>query len=69
MASFLLPDRETSERLEASLAADRIVAFVNHDSPSGPILRVCVAWYVTRADVDRLIGAVARAVVVRTAGS
>jgi isopenicillin-N epimerase len=59
MASFLLPDRDVSGRLEALLAADRIEALVKHESPCGPLLRISVAWYVTRADTDRLIAAVA----------
>lgn len=60
MASFLLPDRDVSGRLEALLAADRIEALVKHESPCGPLLRVSLAWYVTRAHTDRLIAAVAR---------
>jgi isopenicillin-N epimerase len=61
MASFLLPDRGVSERLEALLAADRVEALVKHDIACGPLVRVCVAWYVTRADTDRLIAAVTEA--------
>jgi len=61
MASFILPDRQVSERLEALLDADRVVALVKHESWCGPLLRVSVAWYVTRADTDRLVAGVAAA--------
>jgi isopenicillin-N epimerase len=61
MASFLLPGRDVSERVEALLAADHVQALVKHESPYGPLLRVSVAWYVTRADAERLIAALAGA--------
>jgi len=60
MVSFLLPDRRVSQRLETFLAADRVVAQIKHDFPSGPILRVSVAWYVTQSDTRRLIAGVAK---------
>ncbi|HEY2161101.1 MAG TPA: aminotransferase class V-fold PLP-dependent enzyme [Solirubrobacteraceae bacterium] len=61
MASFLLPDSGAADRLEQRLAAERIEALVKRDGPNGPILRVCVAWYVTHRDTRRLIDAVAAA--------
>jgi isopenicillin-N epimerase len=57
MASFLLPDRAMACRLEAQFAADRIEALVKRDDV--PVLRVCVAWYVTAGVTRRLLDAVA----------
>ncbi|HWF34203.1 MAG TPA: aminotransferase class V-fold PLP-dependent enzyme, partial [Solirubrobacteraceae bacterium] len=61
MSAFLLPDREAAGRLEALLDADRIEVLIKQDGLHGPLLRVSVAWYVTREDTDRLLTAVTAA--------
>lgn len=57
MAAFRLPDGTDPDRLEAALAAARVEAIVMA-SPRGPLLRICVAWYTTDEELQRLLAVV-----------
>lgn len=57
MAAFQPPAGVDPDRLEAALEAARVEAIVTAGA-GGRLLRICVAWYTTDEDIDRLLDVV-----------